>query len=231
LSLSEIAKEEKPLSEKERRRILHMGENFREVWESEHCTAETKKKIIRTVVEEVIVDMNDSGDMLHFIIHWKGGCHTDFEMEKPRSGVGRKTSLEDLEIIRRMSVRYGDDEIARVLTKLGRRTVRGKRWNEQRVYWIRRRYSISGQKRSKPDPEVLTLGRAAKYCDVSQGVIKRLAVNGILKKEQVAPWAPWEIKRIDLDSEPVHGIVDRLHKTGKLMLKGDKSEVQISLFQ
>jgi DNA invertase Pin-like site-specific DNA recombinase len=230
LSLSEIAEEEKPVSDKDRGRILQMGENFREVWESEHCSAETKKKIIRTVVEEVIVDMNDSGDMLHFIIHWKGGCHTDFEMEKPRSGVGQKTSLEDLEIIRRMSVRYGDDEIARVLTKLGRRTVRGKRWNEQRVFWIRRRYSISGQKRSKPDPDVLTLGRAAKYCNVSQGVIKRLVVNGILKKEQVAPWAPWEINRSDLDCEPVHGIIDRLHKTGKLILKGDKSEGQMSLF-
>ena len=37
--------EEKPVSEKDRERILQMGENFREVWESEHCRAETKKKI------------------------------------------------------------------------------------------------------------------------------------------------------------------------------------------
>ena len=90
---------EKPVSEKDRGRILQMGENFREVWESEHCSAETKKKIIRTVVEEVLVDMNDSGDKLHFIIHWKGGCYTDFDMEKPRSGVGKKTSLDDFQIL------------------------------------------------------------------------------------------------------------------------------------
>lgn len=230
LSMSEIAKEEKPVSEKDRGRILKMGENFREVWESEHCSAETKKKIIRTVVEEVIVDMNDSGDMLHFIIHWKGGCHTDFEMEKPRSGVGQKTSLEDLEIIRRMSVRYGDDEIARVLTKLGRRTVRGKRWNEQRVYWIRRRYSISGQKRSKPDPEVLTLARSAKYSGVSKSAIKRLVSSGILEKKQAAPWAPWEIKRSDLEAEPVRQILEKLRQTGKLVLKGDDPPAQKLLF-
>jgi hypothetical protein len=230
LSLSEIAKEETPVSEKERRRILQMGENFREVWESEHCTSETKKKIIRTVVEEVIVDLNDSGEMLHFIIHWKGGCHTDFEMEKPRSGVGQKTSLEDLEIIRRMSVRYGDDEIARVLTKLGRRTVRGKRWSEQRVYWTRRRYSIAGQKRSKPDPEVLTLARSAKYSGVSKSAINRLVSSGILEKKQVAPWAPWEIKRSDLDGEPVRQILERLRQTGKLALKGNDPPAQKLLF-
>lgn len=73
-----------------------------------------KKKIIRTVEEEVILDMNDSGDMLHFIIHWKGGCHTDFEMEKPRSGVGQRTSMEDIEIIGRMGVRYCDSSFSRV---------------------------------------------------------------------------------------------------------------------
>ena len=36
--------------------------------------------------------------MLKFIIHWEGECHTEFEMPKPVSGVGQKTSLEDLEI-------------------------------------------------------------------------------------------------------------------------------------
>lgn len=231
LSLSEIAEEEKPVSEKNRGRILQMGENFREVWESEHCSAETKKKIIRTVVEEVIVNMNDSEGMLHFIIHWKGGCHTDFEMEKPCSGVGQKTSLEDIEIIRRMGVRYGDDEIARVLNKLGRRTGKGKRWNEQRVKTVRYRYSISGQKRSKPDPDILSLGRAAKYCNVSQNAIKKLVTNGVLKKEQISPWAPWEIKRSDLDSEPVRQIIERLRATGKLVLKGEDSGIQKSFFE
>jgi DNA invertase Pin-like site-specific DNA recombinase len=231
LSLSEIAEEEKPVSDKERARILQMGDNFREVWESEHCSAETKKKIIRTVVEEVLVDLNDSGDMLHFIIHWKGGCHTDFEMEKPRSGVGQKTSLEDLDIIRRMAIRYGDDEIARVLTKLGRRTGKGKRWNEHRVKDARRRNSIAGQKRSKPDPEILTLGRAAKYSGVSKSAIKRLVSSGILEKKQVAPWAPWEIKRSDLDAEPVRQILERLRQTGKLVLKGDNQPAQKLLFK
>jgi DNA invertase Pin-like site-specific DNA recombinase len=230
-SLSEIDQEVKVLSDEERKSILQLGENFQEVWESEHCSAETKKKIIRTVVEEVIVNLNDSGEMLHFIIHWKGGSHTQFEMLRPKSGVGQKTSLEDLQIIRRMGVRYGDDEIARVLNKLGRRTGKGKRWSEQRVRTVRYRYSIPGQKRSRPDPEILTLGRAARYCNVSQATIKRLVANGVLKKKQVCPWAPWEIKRSDLDSEPIASILDRLRRTGKLVLKGDHSGVQQLLFQ
>ncbi len=230
-TLNETQQQVEILSDQDKRRVLELGEDFQQVWESKHCTTETKKKIIRTVVEEVIVDMDDSGQMLYFTIHWKGGSHTQFEMQKPRSGAGQKTSMQDLEIIRRMGVRYGDDEIARVLNKLGRRTGKGKRWNEHRVRDMRYRYSISGQKRSKPDSEILTLRRAARYCNVSDGTIKRLVNSGLLKKRQVAPWAPWEIKRTDLESDPIRNIIKRLHKTGKLVLKGDDSEDQMPLFQ
>jgi hypothetical protein len=81
-----------------------------------------KKKIARTVIEEVVVNLDDDTDTLCFTIRWTGGTHTQFEMDKPSSPVGRKTAAGDLELIRRMAVRYGDDEIARVLNKLGRRT-------------------------------------------------------------------------------------------------------------
>jgi len=178
----------------------------------------------------VIVNLNDSDDILNFIIHWSGGTHTQFEMEKPRSGAGQKTSMEDLDIIQKMGVRYGDDEIARVLTKLGRKTGKGKRWNEQKVRTIRYKKSIPGHKRSKPDSQILTLGGAARYCNVSQSTIKKLVSKEALNKKQIVPWAPWEIKRSDLDSEPVKSILKNLNSTGKLRIKRDDSPVQKLLF-
>ena len=38
------------------------------------ATPETRKKIIRTVISEIIVDVID--DCLDLIIHWQGGDHT-----------------------------------------------------------------------------------------------------------------------------------------------------------
>jgi len=229
--LEVMEQERRVVSEEEREKILSMGRSFAEVWESERCPKELKKKIVRSVIEESIVNLDDATKRLHFVIHWKGGTHTEFEMDKPRSGVGQKTSMDDLELIRRMAVRYGDDEIARVLNKLGRRTGKGKRWSEQRVRSMRRNYTIAGQKRSKPDPEVLSLARAASHCGVSRTTIKRLVATGLLNKEQVAPWAPWEIRRADLDSELIKSIVEGVRKTGKLVLGGVDSETQESLFQ
>ena len=229
-ALTEMDREIRPLTEEEQSRITDLGERFPEVWESASCPAELKKKIIRTVVEEVIVDTDETGDRLQFIVHWKGGSHTPFEMDKPRSGVGRQTSLEDLQIIRRMAARYGDDQIARVLNKLKRRTATGKRWSEYRVTYTRKKYTIDGQRRTIPDPEILTLNGAADYSGTSDTTIRRLVESGLLKMVQVVPWAPWEIRRSDLDSEPVRGILERLRKTGKLVIEGDRSAHQKTLF-
>lgn len=57
----------------ERDTILALGERFDRVWHSAHCPMELKKKILRTVTEEVIVDLDDETQMLSFVIHWKEG--------------------------------------------------------------------------------------------------------------------------------------------------------------
>jgi DNA invertase Pin-like site-specific DNA recombinase len=219
------------ISAAQRQRVLALGERFADVWNHDDCSVELKKKIIRSVVEEILVDEDASQNNLRFIVHWKGGVHTQFEIPRPLVPRGRKTAADDVEVMRTMAARYGDDDIARVLNKLGRRTGMGKRWSMQRVARVRRQYSITGRSRTQPDPEVLTLHTAAKHCGVSQTTIKRLVAEGILPMTQVVPWAPWEIRRSDLDSSPVCDIVEHLRKTGKLLLTRGGSEPQRSLFQ
>ncbi|MBA7514733.1 hypothetical protein ES705_06767 [subsurface metagenome] len=228
--LAEIEKAPSALTEEDLRKLNVLGERFREVWESEWCSVVLKKKIIRTVAEEVIVDLDEPPQMLKFVIHWKGGCHTEFEMPKPPSGVGLKTSVEDLEIIRKMAARYADADIARVLNKLGRRTATGKRWSAFRVETIRGKYSIAGHTQKVEDPDILSLGRAARHLGVSQTTIKRLVASGALKKEQAVPWAPWEIRRAELESEKVRRIVRALRETGRLIIEGVDSKEQNWLF-
>jgi DNA invertase Pin-like site-specific DNA recombinase len=227
-ALAELEAAARVLADHERERIVELGTRFREVWESGHCPAELKKRIIRTVVEEVIADRTESG-RLRFVIHWKGGTHTQFEMARPPSGREQRTAAEDIEIIRQMAPRYGDEAIALVLQKLGRQTGKGKRWSAQRVADARSNYSIPGHTRPVEDPEILSLGRAAKHCGVSPGTIMRLVNSGIVKNHQVVPCAPWEIQRSDLNSPEVQRILARLHETGKLALKRVHSPDQLTL--
>ncbi len=113
-----LTEKRRSLSAEEEARILSMGENFADVWRSNHCLPALKKMICRTVIQEIIVRSDQSKKTLHFTLHWKGGVHTQLEMDRPRSATETATSLEALEMIRRMAVRHGDDQIASVLNRL-----------------------------------------------------------------------------------------------------------------
>ena len=151
-------------------------------------------------------------------------------MERPRSATETATPTEALEIIRRMAVRHGDDQIASVLNRLGYCTGKGKRWNQTRVATARRNHSIAGQRRALPDPQRVSLSEAARICGVSHYTIERLVKTGVLKGEQVTPRAPWEIRRTDLEAQSIRSIIDRLHRTGKLAVQGGCAEDQPTLF-
>ena len=210
--------------------IRSMGERFAAVWNSHDCPATLKKMILRTALEEIVARADKANNTLHFTLHWRGGVHTEVEMERPRSAAETATPLEALEIIRRMAVRYGDDQIASVLNRLGYSTGKSLRWNQNRVATARRNHSIAGQRRALRDPERVSLSEASRVCGVSHRTIERLAEAGLLEREQVAPRAPWEIRRSDLDKEPVRSILERLQRTGKLVLTGGGAVDQGHLF-
>jgi DNA invertase Pin-like site-specific DNA recombinase len=228
--LSRLEDQRQALSCEEEARIRSMGERFAAVWDSQDCPATLKKMILRTVLEEIVARPDKANNTLHFTLHWRGGVHTEVEMERPRSAAETATPLEALEIIRRMAVRYGDDQIASVLNRLAYTTGKGLRWNQNRVATARRNHAITGQRRALPDPERVSLSEASRLCGVSHRTIERLAEAGLLERGQVAPRAPWEIPRADLDQEPVRSILGRLHRTGRLVLTGGSAVDQRHLF-
>ena len=113
---------------------------------------------------------------------------------------------------------YGDADIARVLNKLGRRAGKGKPWSDVAVKTARRNHAIDGRRETLADPELLTLQAAARYTGTSDTTIKKLVDAGVLPMRQLVPFAPWEIRRADLEAEPVRAILERLKRTGRVKL-------------
>jgi hypothetical protein len=217
-----------PVTAEERHAFVAFGEQFADVWHQAACPIELKKQIVRSVIEEVLVDEQPPG-RLSFIVHWKGGSHTAFEMAKVSAKSMHRTADADLDVIRKMASRYGDDAIARVLNKLGRHTGKGKPWSQTAVKTARRNHDIDGRALSLVDADVLSLQGAARYTTTSDTTIKKLVDAGILPMHQVVPFAPWEIRRTDLDSDPVRVVLTRLKQTGRVVL-GDTSDTQPELF-
>lgn len=130
-----------------------------------------------------------------------------------------------------MAARYGDGQTARVLSKLGRRTGKGNRWTQSRVASIRRKHGIAAPAPTTADDNLLTLAQAVRYTETSDTTLMRLIKANILAANQIAPYAPLEIRREDLDSEPVASILARLRANGKLVLDGNASLQQPGLFE
>ena len=57
--------------------------------------------------------------------------------------------------------------------------------------------------------------------------LKAREENKFLLSDEITKLA---IRRSDLDAEPIRGIVERLHRTGKLILQGGCAEDQLALF-
>lgn len=229
IELEDQKRGNRKLSDEEKEKIMQIGSDFESVWTNKTHSAEIKKEIIRALIEEIIVYQEK--ESLKFIVHWKGGTHTETEIERPKSSAEMKNSPDDIEIIRKMSPKYKDEEIVRVLNQMGRKTGRGNSWSKGKVNMTKFRERILLDQPRVKDEEILTLGQASRYCKVCTRTIAKLSQKGILKYNQVVPLAPWEIKKSDLDSEPVKSIISNLKKTGKLILNGGCADLQLNLIQ
>lgn len=228
--LHDLEENRRPLTDEQRRRLETLGEQFEETWRSPHCSAALKKKIIRTVVEEVIVTRDDSANVVRMVIHWKGGAHTLLEIPWTRRHP-QATALEAIDIVRKMAERFGDEDIARVLNQEGYHTGQGNTWTSFRVRSLRHKHDIRGRQRTLERPGFVSLGAAITLSGVSDSTLLKLIKHGIIYAEQVVPRAPWEIREADLHSDRVRQLLAGLRSTGRLPNLGDPANEQRELFQ
>ena len=78
----------------------------------------------------------------------------------------RCTDLETIEVLRRMSGRFPDDQIAATLNRLGLKTGTGNTWNEGRVRSVRSYHELPACTAALVPPQTVTLEEASlrRFC-------------------------------------------------------------------
>ena len=191
------------LTETERAQILALGTDVARLWNHPTASVTTRKRILRTVLEEIIVTVKPG--VLHVILHWKGGDHTVLEVAKNRSGQHRwKTNATTEQLIRDLARLLPDGSIASILNRLGIRTAKGHTWTQQRVCVFRNDHSIAlyrdGERAERGE---LILHEASKRLGVSKMTVVRLIKHNVLPAKQSCVGAPYVIREIDLDLQEV----------------------------
>jgi DNA invertase Pin-like site-specific DNA recombinase len=195
------------LSEEERNRLFELGSNLNAVWNDASAPIELKKRIIRTLINEIVVDVNHSSATVEMQIHWAGGVHTELKVRKNRAGHNANTTDRDVvELVRELALVQPDSNIASTLNRLGYHCGSGKTWNETRVKHLRNYNKIPVFVRGG-DRSWVTMEEAADILKTGVTVIRTMIRKQFLPARQVAKHAPWTIRREDLQRPEIHDYV------------------------
>ena len=184
-------------------KLHEIGANLSAVWDAPCTTPRTRQRLVKALIEEIIVDVDEERSEVVMIVHWRGGQHSKLTARKPGTGEHtRRASDEAVDLIRSMAGSWPDEQIAATLNRLGYVTGTGRTWNARRVTSLRRTRNIRAYKPAA-DEEWVTMSGAAELLGVSNHVVRRLITTGVLPAEQVVPRAPYQIRASDLETEAV----------------------------
>jgi excisionase family DNA binding protein len=209
LEIDQLDADSQPaLSATDRTRLMALGQDLVRAWESPGTTPETRKKIIRTVISEIIVDIVT--DTLELVIHWQGGDHTRLTVKKNRAGQTRWCNdAAVIDLVRALARQMPDETIAAVLNRSGKSTGRGNSWTRGRICSLRRQNDIAiyrvGERAERGEA---TLDEAAAALAISKSTVRRLIASGALPARQLCKGAPWIIRQADLERDEVRQQAD-----------------------
>ena len=190
-------------TQSERTRLLALGADVEQAWASPAALPATRKRIIRTLIDEIVVRVEDSE--LAIVIRWNGSDHTSLRVAKNRAGQHRwTTDAEVVELVAALARLLPDQAIAAVLNRAGKTTGRGNGWTRSRVCMLRNNRNIPPYREGeRAERGEATLDEAAEKLKVSEATVRRLIAERILPAHQFCKGAPWTIRIKDLGLETV----------------------------
>jgi len=181
--------------------LRQLASQIEAIWADPATSVQLKKRIVRTLIEEVLVDVDGSQGQLILTIHWKGGVHTELRLPRRRRGqCSTQTPRELIDAVAILARISTDDVIAGVLNRNGHLTGRGNRWTRERIAFLR---SHNGIPCYKPDEQPLwiSLTDAADYLGISPRTLRLAIDRGEISADHPFADGPWIISRAILDGE------------------------------
>lgn len=223
-SLAQVAELERRLAEAEssthvgashsKAELMTLSDQLPAVWDHPDASVQLKKRILRTVLKDIIIKPEQESLMYRVQLHWAGGVHTAFTIARNKTGQhGRSADRSVIELVGELAKVCPDKSIAAILNRLGYRTGQGKSWNASRVAGLRGYHEIPV---FQHQDDWVTQEQAARELHVSNTVVKRLIREGILPARHVVECAPWIIQREDLMSPAVQQQVQNVRRGRKL---------------
>ena len=201
---AELRRREQPrpstLSPEQLKQIQILGSDIRQVWAATTTADRDRKELLRTLLEEVVLNLKRAEGMAHLTLRWRGGAITLLDVPVPRfRPMGPRTDEDTISLLGRLAALYPDEVIAGILNRQGRKTATGERFTANQVGSLRRYRNIPGFQppAEPPTGDLVSIRKAARILGMNTSSIHRWLADGFIAGEQVTPGAPWQIRITD----------------------------------
>jgi hypothetical protein len=197
-----------------REEFAGLAADLEAVWQGPDADVRLKKRLLRTLIHEVIVDVDAEAGEVILVIHWQGGVHTEVRVPRRRRGQNRVQTPKDLIAAIRVLARIcSDDILASTLNRNGLLTGRGNRWTRERVTALRTHHRIACYERDRRESEGwMNLTEAAQLLGISARTLRLAAERGEIDATHPLPDGPWVFSRAALATEAAERMVARIRR-------------------
>jgi DNA invertase Pin-like site-specific DNA recombinase len=215
-----------PAQQVDARALQALAQDLPALWHDAATDMRLKQRIVRILIQGIIVDIDDASREIMLVIHWHGGRHTELRVARSWSGrTKRCTDAEAIALVRRMAGRWNDDAIAMQLNLLGWRTGTGNHWTRMRVRELRSRLDLPAC--DPTQPAWLTAKGAARHLDISPSYAGLLLKRGIIPGTQAVPGSMWWVDPAALDSPQLRETLRALSQRRRVQRSPDDRTLRI----
>jgi DNA invertase Pin-like site-specific DNA recombinase len=176
--------------------LTDLAADLKAVWSAPTTDARLKKRIVRTVIHEVIADIDDKAAEIVLVIHWMGDIHTELRLPRRRRGQRNSTGADIISAVRQFVLIASDDLIAGILNRNGLLTGNGNRWTRERVTAMRSSYRIPVHRPATDGAEPhMNLSKAAKLIGIAPKTLRVAAEASEIDAIHPLPDGPWIFSR------------------------------------
>lgn len=213
------AEEPLVISADDRAQLQTLGENLPRIWHAATTSAADRKRVLRLIMQEVVLDQRRLQGQVWLKIVWQTGATSEHQLQRR---VHTYRDYIDIERLRQRITELNgagkmDKEIAAILNREGFIAARGCPFKGENVWLLRTRWGIPTVKINGaganpmrwPDGTFSIQGAAAALGITAQTVFDYLD-RGLLSGRQLTKGQPWQI---DLSDDQINRLRARVQRT------------------
>ncbi len=193
----------------DRAALMDLAQGLPAAWNAPDTDARTKQRLLRILVQDVVLDLDEAANEAVVVVHWTGARHTQLRVARLRCGrYPEDRCPSSVEVVRVLGGHWPDRELARLglavtMNRMRCRAADRQPWTTVRVRELRERLGVAPFDPAASRVETVSADAAAQRLGICVGSVHRLIRDGALPATQLLPSAPWQVPVAALVSEAV----------------------------